>query len=167
MKSILKLKPKIEIKKKDIFTIIFFVFFFGLTIFFSFTGGDTSGNQSNFFVVIASNLISFFRGGRELDSFELYALTYTIRKFIGHFLLFVFNGLLSYFFFLLFYERKLVLQISFIYCLCLAIISETLQYYAGGRSPTVGDALLDFLGSVLPLVLIILLPNHIKKVKAL
>ena len=75
-----------------------------------------------------------------------------IRKSIGHFLLFVVNGVFSFLFIYYFMKdmegakKWLIITVSLCLGLCLASISELIQFFIPSRSGSTLDVLVDFAG---------------------
>lgn len=127
-----------------------------ITVFFicytSSSNGESSSQQSGAFSSLLINIISFIRG-EALSSGEINTIHFEIRKFIGHFSLFLINGLLSLFILKFYYKKRMMFLYLMIFGIFLASLSETLQYFAGGRTFAINDILLDFFGYTFPIIL--------------
>lgn len=96
-----------------------------------------------------------------------------VRKFIGHFTLFLINGVITFLamFYLLKDSRKLsrliiILSFTLLIGLCIASFSELIQLFTYLRSGAISDVGINFFGFVIGsgiTYLIILLINYIKK----
>lgn len=124
-----------------------FVFFIFFTFYLNFTNGERSQYQSRFFLDIASNFINFITPTRNLASFEIDSIHFIVRKFIGHFLLFGVDGVLTYLTFDIFCKRDF--KFTIIFGAVFSILCEFMQYLAEGRTFSFLDICLDFLSFIL------------------
>lgn len=127
--------------KKPIISLFFALFIF-LTIALNFSNGQESIKQSNSFLDVFIAIINFFLPNRSLSTFEISGLSYVVRKFIGHFLLFAIDGFVSLLFFKLFSSSYI--KITIIFGILFSIFCEFLQLLAGGRTFAFKDICLDF-----------------------
>ena len=130
------------IKLRKPFIYLLFAFFIFLTISLNLSNGEASSNQSNIFLNLFVNIFNFLLPNRDLGLSEINGLNYFIRKFIGHFLLFSIDGLVS---FILFKEQKCkYVTITILFGLIFSILCEFFQFLAGGRTFAIKDICLDF-----------------------
>ena len=85
-----------------------------------------------------------------------------VRKFIGHFSLFLVNGVLASLFFMFYFEKNdkknlLSVGASSLSIILLSIITELLQFLSPGRGPAVEDVLLDIFGGVVGILVVIII----------
>lgn len=94
-----------------------------------------------------------------------------IRKSIGHFLLFAVNGVFSFLFIYYFMKdmegakKWLIITVALCLGLCLASISELIQFFVPSRSGSVLDVLVDFGGFILGAIVTYLIIYLIDKRK--
>jgi VanZ family protein len=142
--------------KKKIITQIVLISLWVLTVFLivfaSISNGESSTSQSGFFSSFIINFISLIRGSPLLN-YEIDAIHFEMRKFIGHFSLFLCNGLLSLIIINCYIKKPYKFLLLIIFGILLASISELLQYFAGGRSATLHDIVLDFSGYIFAILI--------------
>ena len=137
-------------KTKNTIIFIFWLITLFLIVVLSLSNGTLSQQQSGFFSNIYLNICKFFLN-RPLMEIEVSNITEIVRKGIGHMLLFIIHGLLTFMFF------KSKPGISFIliigYGFLLSTLSEVFQLIAGGRTFSLLDIALDFISfSYFPIV---------------
>ena len=126
-------------------------------LFFAAQSGDNSSEQSGTLVNITAKILTLFR--ITLSEGQLAFLHNFIRKAIGHFLLFMVDGIFAWL-----SARawlKLRLNMRFIVTMSagifIAALSEILQLFAPERGPALGDVFLDIFGFFIGILLIYLL----------
>lgn len=149
-------------KIKDIVFSILWGLTLILIIVLSNSNGELSQRQSGFFSNIYLGIVRFFLNRPLLDT-EISASQFLVRKFIGHFLLFLLHGWFSFELFSKIKNHKYLLL--FIYGFGISLLSEFLQLLAGGRTFSVIDISLDFVSFLaIPLILITLEKSKNKKI---
>ena len=120
-----------------------------------------STQESNWIVEPAKNVINTFKANTinetNIDGFSSF-----IRKFVGHFSLFLVSGILTTLSIKFIYydlEQKFAkfMIISCISGLFLAILTEFIQLFVPGRSGEMMDVLIDFLGYIIATLIICLI----------
>ena len=117
-----------------------------------------STQESNWVVEPAKNIINTFKANTINDS-NIKVFSSFIRKFVGHFSLFLLSGILTTLSIKFIYynqERKFArfMIISCISGLFLAILTEFIQLFVPGRSGEIFDVLIDFSGYIIPTLII-------------
>lgn len=123
-----------------------FFFFTIVIIIFSMTPGAISTEQSGMLVTILEKILLTF--GVTGDELLLAGLSGFVRKVVGHFLLFIVDGLFLYLA-LLFtpkFQTKVTL-IYFLFFISLALLSEGLQLITADRAGMLEDVLIDIFGA--------------------
>ena len=117
-----------------------------------------STQESNWVVEPAKTIINSIKENTinetNIDNFSSF-----IRKFVGHFSLFMVSGFLTTLSIkFIYYDRRLkffgFIIISCISGLFLAILTEFIQIFVPGRSGQISDVAIDFLGYLLVLLII-------------
>ena len=119
---------------------------------------EPSTEESNWIVVLFKNIINAFRKDTINDS-NIGEFSSFIRKFIGHFSLFMVSGFLTTLSIkFIHYDLKqkfiLFLIISCISGLFLAILTEFIQLFVPGRSGEIRDVMIDFSGYLLAVAIV-------------
>ena len=130
---------------------------------------DPSTKESGLIVNISKGIINTFKPDTINES-NIGSFTGFIRKFIGHFSVFVFSGFLttlSVKFIYYNFARKFILFVIFssISGLFFAFLSEFIQLFVPGRSGEITDVLIDFSGYCIGLLIIVLI-TYIKEKKS-
>lgn len=137
-----------------------FAFFIFLTFYLNFSNGSESKQQSSFFLDIFNHIFNFLLPNRSLNIEEIDGLHYVIRKFIGHFMLFSIDGVLTFFVFNMFSKKNF--KYTIIFGVVFAFICEFMQLMAGGRSFALLDICLDFFSFILvPMIIYIYFAHKI------
>ncbi len=150
--------------KKIAFIIHLIIFFIcsALIVYFSLSNGDESSQQSGFFSKIVIS-ISEWITNRSLSVYEIEVIHFEMRKFIGHFTLFLLDGLSLFACLDYLIDKKKSIIICLIFGLLLASSSEICQIFAGGRSSQFHDVILDYSGFVFPIVVLLILAKQNNK----
>jgi VanZ family protein len=109
-----------------------------------------SADQSNVFVDAIVTFLSWF--GFDLNQAAVGALSTIVRKVIGHFLIFMADGVFAYltaFSFFRFRRGWMMLLVSALAMIFVASVSEIIQLFASGRAGTLVDVILDSAGAFL------------------
>jgi len=119
--------------------------------------GEVSSNQSSTLLNILIQVIDFL--GINLTTIQLDELHIFVRKAIGHFALFLINGVFTYLsaYYWLYFSHKTKLFYVFGFGLLLAGLSEFIQIYAPDRGPTFADAFIDFSGFSFGVIITVLI----------
>lgn len=88
-----------------------------------------------------------------------------IRKFVGHFSLFMICGIICLIAFLLIMKKRILYILVILHGAILAILTEVIQIFTEGRSGNVKDALIDSLGYLCGVGIVILVIYIYKKLK--
>ena len=132
----------------------------GLIVMFSLSPADQSLEQSGIFVDM---FVWIFRLFNYVPTNEvLGVLTTLVRKLIGHFGLFLADGVFGYLTFSSFIIKKkrwLPLLISLAVMLVLSISAEMLQLLASGRAMMLFDVIFNYAGAFTGITLVYLLIN--------
>ena len=128
-----------------------------------------STQESNWIVEPAKNVINTFKADT-INETNINDFSSFIRKFVGHFSLFLVSGILTtlsikFIYFDLELKFAKFMIISCISGLFLAILTEFIQLFVPGRSGEMMDVLIDFLGYFLA-TLIICLIAYILRLKS-
>lgn len=120
--------------------------------------GGASTSESNWIVKPVVDIINSIKPGT-IDDTNVHALSSFIRKFIGHFSLFVVSGILTTLSIKYLYynnKQKFVFFVVFagISGLFLAILTELIQLFVPGRSGEIKDVMIDYSGYLLALIVI-------------
>lgn len=151
-------------KKKSIILLVLFTLF-NLFIFYeALTPAAGSTEQSNSVAKIIVEIVEVF--GEKLTEAESQHLSHNVRKLIGHYGLFVIDGILGLsFFFSLSKNKRQELLFSCLTGLVAAIIAELLQLIPEGRSCEVLDMLINFSGYLTGVLLVIIVIKIYRKAK--
>jgi cation transport ATPase len=116
-------------------------------LFASFSG-EVSTDQSNVFVEAITTFLGWF--GFQLDAGAIGALSTIVRKLLGHFMIFLLDGVFAYLTIVSFFHFKRQL-ISFLWAaltmVLVASTSEIIQLFASGRAGQFVDVILDSAGA--------------------
>lgn len=116
--------------------------------------GDVSSSQSDFVVNVLNSILRFF--GVVLNESELAGFALFVRKFFGHFLVFLIDGVFVYLalYKLFTFKKNLFILISGVLVMLLvAGISEFIQIFAGERNANWLDVAIDLGGATLGLLI--------------
>jgi len=137
-----------------------------LIIYFAAQPASISSEQSGFFVNTIVGILSWF--GYVPSDPELANIAYLVRKLIGHFGLFMANGLFGYmaaFGWLKLKQSWKYLLISITASILLAIGSETIQLFVSGRAGAFDDVMINMAGAMMGITFVYWLTNRIQGVK--
>lgn len=149
----------------DYVYLVVFILLSGLILFFANTSGEVSSNQSSMLVDFTTAFLNIFN--INLDGQALANLHTFIRKAIGHFGLFMLDGifgLLSGRAWLK-YKETTIFIIVMSAGVFIASLSEVLQLLAPERGPSFADVLLDVFGYFIGVAFIYLILRLLKKNK--
>jgi len=153
-------------KKRSIFQYIYlglFIFITALIFILASAPGDISSDQSSSLLNITIKILTFFR--INLTNAQLSNLHVFIRKALGHFGIFLLDGIFGYL--SVYYFTKFSPKTKFVSALGLGVfiagLSEIIQMLAPERGPSFSDVLIDFAGFFVGVVFIILLLNKLNK----
>jgi len=144
-------------KKQTIYNIILITLTLAINVFIivnSAINGSTSSEESNSFAHFAANIINIF-GPNTINDRNFVDFAYAIRKIVGHFALFVLDGLLTLVTiqeisknsrFARFYW---VISFSLLFGLFIAGLSEIIQLFTPGRFGSWVNVGIDFSGFAL------------------
>lgn len=141
---------------------IFFGLSVALSLFLIINGainGEKSAEESNFFARLFADIVNAFRSGSITDD-NFASFAYIIRKLLGHFLAFAFDGcfiaLASYYFLIdkKWYKFYLPIIISLLLGLFVAGFSEFLQVFTADRYGSFVDVGIDMGGFVLGMLIV-------------
>lgn len=133
-------------------------------IVFSSFSGSKSAAQSGF---IANTLIKIL-GFVKITLEEQQAIVFAsfIRKFLGHFMLFLLEGVFMYlvlYSFKDFKNRWFAVLFSFLIVVLIASISEGIQFFVEGRGATIKDVLINSSGALLGIIITFLIAETVAK----
>lgn len=121
--------------------------------------GPTSAQESgNVSTLIANIINAFVKDTINESNFEIFA--FNVRKLVGHFAVFVFDGFFSSLAFYLFLKDNKfgrwywLTSFSLGFGLIVAMVSELIQIFTPERYGTWGDIAIDFSGYILGFVII-------------
>lgn len=143
--------------------LIGFIFINGLILFLASNSGEVSGNQSSFLLSLITNIT---RGlGINFSVAELDNLHMLIRKMIGHFGIFLLDGVLGILTIKSWLKVNALPQlwITLGIGLGVASLSEIIQLFAPERGPSVYDVFLDFSGYILGVLVVLVIINLLNK----
>ncbi|MDD3207411.1 MAG: VanZ family protein [Bacilli bacterium] len=146
----LKMRPS----KVGIIYASLFVFISAVIFIFAGFSGDVSSSQSGFVVNVLNSILRFF--GVVLNEGELAGFALFVRKFFGHFLIFLIDGVFAYLaLYKLFSFKKnlIILLFGVLLMFLVAGISEFIQFFAGGRSANWIDVAIDLGGATIGLII--------------
>lgn len=144
-------------KKQTIYKYILLTLTLAINVFIivnSCLNGSTSGDESNGVAHFFANIINFV-GPNTINDSNFGDFAYVIRKLIGHFSLFLVNGLLSFvtahefmknWRFAKFYWT---IAVTLFFGLFIASLSEVIQLFTPGRFGSMVDVGIDFGGFTL------------------
>lgn len=138
----------VRTKKGIIFAVLFGMITSVILVFSGFSG-EISSSQSGFIVNVLTSVLRFF--GVILNETQLDTFAYLVRKLIGHFLIFVLDGLFAYFayhYLLRLKSKWLVITISVATGFFVAGLSELIQLFTSGRSGSLVDVAIDLSGVI-------------------
>lgn len=141
--------------------IIYFAIFIALMVVilvFSGFSGEISSEQSGLVVDVLNAVLKFF--GVILNADQLDAFAFFVRKLIGHFLIFLLDGLFAYLTLasVTFIKKKwLRLVIAISAMLLVAGSSELIQLFTSGRSGNFYDVGIDLSGALLGIAIAFLI----------
>lgn len=140
---------------------------FGVSIFLNlfilinaFIPGNESAESSSWIAILCAHVINLFKAGTINDT-NMEAFSAFIRKFVGHFSLFLVDGVISslylHFLRLVYPTLKwwMTLLISFLSGLFIASLSEFIQIFIPGRVGALSDVLIDSGGYVVGLLAVV------------
>lgn len=146
--------------KIKIALLIFFALSILLNLFIlvnAFIPGDESATTSFWIADILATLINYVKSGT-ININNIDAFSYFIRKLVGHFSLFLLDGVfvgLTFYLFLIYKKNRnfwwatlFIFLIGFL----VASISEAIQLGIPGRIGTINDVLIDMAGYVISLI---------------
>lgn len=123
----------------------------------AFISGDESAATSFWIADILATIINYVKSGT-ININNIEAFSYFIRKLVGHFSLFLLDGIfvgLTFYLFLM-YKKSLnfwcVTLFIFLIGLLVASISEAIQLGIPGRIGTINDVLIDMAGYAVSLI---------------
>ncbi|MCR5490909.1 MAG: VanZ family protein [Bacilli bacterium] len=126
--------------------IVFGIIVIALTALIVFTSTNTGEEHSRAGGVIIGWINDVFFGGG-LSSYEKEAIVGVGAKFLGHFSLFLLDGLFFWLFLKEFGLSEKKMAILFVaYGFLLSCAGEVIQIFSEGRYPTFNDVLIDFSG---------------------
>lgn len=139
-------KLKLIIKYAVLAVYIFFIIFiFSLSA----TNGKESSKQSSGVTDVVVGTVDKINPSEEkiTDKFGYENVEKFVRKLIGHFGLFAAFGLVSYFVYLLFVSKKMIMLIL-LFCsgFLIALASESIQLLSDGRGPSMKDVFINYGG---------------------
>jgi VanZ family protein len=135
-----------------IITLVIFVFA-GLS-------GDISSSQSGWVADILNSVLRFFSINLSGEQFDIFALV--VRKVLGHFLIFLLDGVFGYLALLKLLKINRVwlgLSIATAAMFGVAGISELIQYFTSGRSANWGDVGIDVAGALIGILIVFLISS--------
>ena len=158
-----KTRLTIRTKRGILFAVLFGVITAVILVFSGFNG-EISSSQSGFVVNVLTSILRFF--GIVLNDAQLETFAYLVRKLIGHFLIFVLDGLFAYFAYHNLLEIKskwLMIIISVATGFFVAGLSELIQFFTSGRSGNLIDVGIDLFGALVGVALAIFIAWPIKE----
>ncbi len=127
-----------------------FIIITGVIFLFASFTGEVSADQSSVFV---EAIVAFLHGfGFDLGQAAVGALSTIVRKVIGHFLIFMADGVFAYLTAVSFFRLRrgwMFLLASALAMILVASVSEIIQLFASGRAGTLVDVILDSAGAFL------------------
>ncbi|MFA6644736.1 MAG: VanZ family protein [Bacilli bacterium] len=141
--------------------IIYLVLFAALMILilvFSGFSGEISSSQSGFVVDVLNAALKFFGINLNADQLDIFA--YVIRKLVGHFLLFLLDGLFAYLALnnmTIIKNKWLRILVAGGAMLLVAGSSELIQLFTSGRSGNLYDVGIDLSGALLGIAIAFLI----------
>ena len=134
----------------------------------AFINGDKSAVESKTVAEKTAEVINTIKPETiTKDNFD--SFSFSFRKLVGHFGIFVFSGLFGSWTFLLGFNHIknkkyfFVISSSILHGLLLAFLSEFVQIFVNGRSGNIKDVGIDFSGYILGLLLLIFIAFLIHK----
>lgn len=129
-----------------------------------------STTESNWIVEPAKNIINSIKENT-INETNISSFSSFIRKFVGHFSLFLVSGILTTLSIkFIYFDKELkfygFMIISCISGLFLAILTEFIQIFVPGRSGQISDVAIDFLGYIIA-TLVICIIVYIRRIKRL
>ncbi len=124
---------------------------------------EQSSEQSGLIVDMVVGFLGWF--DYVPDAQLLDNLTYLVRKLIGHFGIFLIDGVFAYLTTISFIKLKkswMPLLISIGAMIILAALSEIIQLFASGRAGLLGDAIIDSAGALIGISITYWLHQHFK-----
>jgi len=125
----------------------------------AFIPGDESANASFWVADVLAKLINFFKANA-INASNMESFSYVIRKLVGHFLLFLIDGVFVGFSFYLFsdgYEKSnfwIITLYIFLFGLLVASATEAIQLVIPGRVGSIIDVLIDMAGYLLTTIIV-------------
>ncbi|MDY0345739.1 MAG: VanZ family protein [Bacilli bacterium] len=141
-----------------------FVLLTAIILVFSGFSGEISSSQSDFVVNVLNSVLRFF--GIILNESQLDTFAFFVRKLIGHFLIFLLDGLFVYLFLIkltFFKNRWLHFVIAITIMFVVAGASELIQLFASGRSGNLIDVGIDLSGALLGIVIAFIITLQVKE----
>ena len=143
---------------------ILFAIVTAIILLFSGFSGEISSSQSGFVVNVLNAILRFF--GIILNETQLETFAFFVRKFIGHFLIFVLDGLFAYLAIQKMFQLKqiwLMILIALFVTFLVAASSEVIQLFASGRSGNWLDVGIDLSGSIVGVAVAVFITWPIKE----
>ncbi len=144
-------KPKKRvITTPGIIYLSLFVAFATVILVFSAFSGEISSSQSNFVVDILNSILRFF--GVILNESQLDTFAFFVRKIIGHFLIFLLDGIFAYLMLInlsIMKKKWLPVILAISLMIMIAGSSELIQLFTSGRSGNFYDVGIDLSGAML------------------
>ena len=144
------------------YILLFLIILCLIFIFFnSFKNAEQSRADSGRVVEIIEKVVDAVCQGNppeKLDSFLVTASRNVLRNY-AHFLEFFILGILTMLYSYSKFKVAIFKRLSFVFlfCILIALIDETIQFFSPGRAFELYDLLLDGLGSIIGVILILLL----------
>jgi len=141
-----------------------FVLITATILIFSGFSGETSGEQSAFVANIINDVLRSFGIALPRESLDLFA--FVVRKLVGHFLIFLLDGLFAY---LALWQTKKLPSIWLLAItssgtmLSVAGVSELIQLFTSGRSGNWGDVGIDLCGALAGIAFAIIIASVARK----
>ena len=154
-------------QEKKISGIIYAVLFGVVTaiiLLFSGFSGEISSSQSGFVVNVLNAVLRFF--GIILNELQLETFAFFVRKFFGHFLIFVLDGLFAYLAIKKMFQVKqtwLMILIALTATFLVAATSEIIQLFTSGRSGNWLDVGIDLSGAIIGVAIAVFITWPIKE----
>ena len=137
-----------------ILTLLWTSFIFSMSLKTASESSEISGGLLKSILLFIKDILWF-----EID----FSVLHNLFRKLAHFTEFFILGILSVGFIK---SIKTSLTYPLLYCLCVAAIDETLQYFTGaGRSAQLSDVLLDFSGSLTAVIIFCLIGFIINKIR--